>query len=645
MLAGLAFAVAALLASRARPARVVAGLLAIALVISVVGRNSIPDVKLDGGKVVPALSKLKTIYSSWSPLFRVDVRPFGNRLLLFHDGLLGSEMDHWDGNPATLGQFGFQHDVRDLPFTVEPQPAHEAIIGAAAGNEVVASLYFGAHKIDAVELNPVTYHLVVHTMANYDGHLAQNPKVHYVNADGRSYLARTNTKYDLVWFPAPDSYSATNASTASALVLSESYLYTRQAVTEAMKRLTPNGAVVAQFGEQDFADIPNRTARYVATARAALEDMGIHDLRDHVMVARAPAQGGLPGVSTIIVKPTRFTAAEVARFVAQIGTVAGAKLVYAPGVHAPTNLVTQTIVLSDSQLNAVHSHYPYSVGPVTDDKPFFWHFTPIKRVLREYSQPITGTNVEVAVGERVLLLLLGVAVVLAALFLLLPFFAIRRTWARLPGKGRSALYFAGIGFGFIFFEIALIQRLVLFLGYPTYSLTVTLSSLLISVGVGALLSSRLDPARALPYLAIPIVALTAYYVFGLGPTTSALMQWPLDARIAAAFVLLAPLGLCLGMFMPIGVRVVAASCEHSQEYVAWAWAVNGFASVIGSALATILAMTFGFTTVMELSLVGYGIALASHWATVRSGAAGVSGAAGEPEEVGAPKAGALTAQP
>ena len=90
-----------------------------------------------------------------------------------------------------------------------------------------------------------------------------------------------------------------------------------------------------------------------------------------------------------------------------------------------------------------------------------------------------------------LLLLLGVAALFSAVFLLLPFVAIRRTWAKLPGKGRSALYFACLGLGFMFFEITLIQRLTLFLGYPTYSLTVVLFSFLFFAGLGSRWSGRL----------------------------------------------------------------------------------------------------------------------------------------------------------
>ncbi len=89
-----------------------------------------------------------------------------------------------------------------------------------------------------------------------------------------------------------------------------------------------------------------------------------------------------------------------------------------------------------------------------------------------------------------------------------------------------------------------------------------------------------------------------------------MLSWPLAARVVVAFVVLAPLGVCLGMFMPLGIGTVAGLSAHPREYVAWAWAVNGFASVIGAVLTTILAMTFGFNVVLVLALVVYGVALA-----------------------------------
>ena len=94
--------------------------------------------------------------------------------------------------------------------------------------------------------------------------------MHLHHGDGRSYLARSKKKYDLVWYVAPDSYAANNAASSGAFVLSESYLYTtRDDRRRACEHLTDDGIMVVQFGELDFTTAPNRTARYVVTARKA----------------------------------------------------------------------------------------------------------------------------------------------------------------------------------------------------------------------------------------------------------------------------------------------------------------------------------------------------------------------------------------
>jgi MFS family permease len=204
------------------------------------------------------------------------------------------------------------------------------------------------------------------------------------------------------------------------------------------------------------------------------------------------------------------------------------------------------------------------------------------------------------------------------IFLLLPFFAIRSTWVRLPRKGPSALFFAGLGFGFIFFEITLMQELNLFLGYPTYALTVTLMSLLVFTGLGALLSQVVvNRRRAIPRLLAAVAALCLFYLLGLTPLTNALFDLPLVGRIIIAFAVLAPLGICLGMFMPIGLGEIAQRGSFPREYVAWGWAVNGFASVVGSVLATILSMSFGFDFVLLMGLAAYLVAAGAWIALTR----------------------------
>ncbi len=317
-------AVAMRLAIRLRsPFVSVTAVLLILLAIGVVSPGVLPNIQTDADHI--NLAADKPIYSAWNPVFRIDVIQEANVRLFFHDGVLGSEMLGWNGKNSSLGQFGFNNDPRALPFdTLGAPPRNVTIIGAAGGHEVLASLYFHAGHVDAVELNPTTYKLVTQTFADFDGHLAQNPRVTYIFGDGRSYLARTDQKSNLIWYPAPDSYAATNAATASAFVLSESYLYTTQAVIATMQHLEPGGILAAQFGEFNYDKAPLRTTRYVQTVRQALTELGIADPGSHILVSTAPRTGDLAGLSTILVKATPFTKAEVRRFVQGIGSVAGA---------------------------------------------------------------------------------------------------------------------------------------------------------------------------------------------------------------------------------------------------------------------------------------------------------------------------------
>ncbi len=599
-----------------RGPRLLGSLTLLAAALLTLAPGSIPAQRLDASKTkIPAGTE---ITSKWGPVLRVDIaRAPGHPNVdnLYHDGILGASIDRWNGQLSFLDQYDFPHDPRSLPFRVlGGPPAQEAVIGAAGGHEVLTSLYYGADHVDAVELNPVTVNYVKTTFADFDGHLAQNPHVSYINADGRSFMARTGQHFDLVYYPAPDSYAATNGALSSAYVLSESYLYTVNGVQSMLKRLSPDGIFAAQFGEVDSVyDL--RTARFVATARRALANLGVTDPQQHILVATTnqPNFLGIP-LSTILVQRSPFTPAEVQRFTSGVAAVPGTIVLSAGGQAPKANPVNAVVATSNQRLGAYLRSYPYDITPTTDNNPFFYHFARFGSVLSNYGHSLSSVDRENAVGERVLILLLAVSIVASAVFLLVPFAAVKDEWRRLPKKGRSAVFFAGVGFGFIFFEITLMQLLNLFLGFPTYSLTVTLMALLLLTGAGALLSTRV-PERlrrpAIPALLAVVGALAVFYLFGLTPTTTALLGLPLAARIALSVAFLAPLGLCLGMFMPIGLGEISQLGGTSHQYVAWGWAVNGFASVVGSALATVLAMSWGFNAVLLLGLACYVVAVAA----------------------------------
>jgi hypothetical protein len=602
---------------------VVGGALSVLLVAMLLVPALVPSIRADDTKPISATGPDSAAFTGWGAIFRVDAFQIDGIYLLMHDGMLGSAIYAYDGDPSTLTRFAT--DARLFPFA-QSDAARDSvlIIGAAGGNEILASLYFGANDIDAVELNPVTHSLLSDRFSDYAGNIAEDPRVNYVQGDGRTFLRRTDANYDLIWFPAPDSYSATNAAASGAFVLSESYLYTTEMIAESLEHLNPSGVVVAQFGELDYDAKPNRTSRYVATARKALQDQGVDNPGDHIVVLRSAGLQETTAYTTVMVKPEPFTAGEIADLQAAVTQVPDSDIRFAPGEgNAAEGDPAATIAtLPDSELEAFYDSYPFDVRPISDNGPFFWHFAPFTDVIRNYGSPIDELDQEDSLGERVLLLLLGMAVVLGAVFLLLPFVTIGSVWRKLPRKSTSVVYFASLGLGFMFFEISLIQRLVLFLGFPTYSLTVTLASVLIFTGVGALLSGRIahKPRQALAPLAVAIAVLTAFYLAVLPQITDLLLGWPLGLRVVVAFIVLAPLGITLGMFMPLGLQAVSALSEFHREYVAWGWAVNGFASVTGAVATTVLAMIFGFNFVLVVAMFVYFIALLSLRSLLRTGA-------------------------
>jgi hypothetical protein len=490
-----------------------AGVLAAVVLAGAFGTASL-DVRADG---VKTLKETDTVVAGdWGPVFRVDAVDLGNLQVLHHDGLWGSSIWRYDGTPATTARF--DTDNRKVPFAaLGRDPEHLLIIiGAAGGNEIQGALTYGVGQVDAVELNPVTVDLLRNHFAEYSGNIANNPKVNYVQGDGRTFLARSERAYDMVWFVAPDSYAASNAATSGAFVLSESYLYTDAMIREAFDHLTPGGVMVAQFGDFDFDTRPTRTARSLVTARDALADR-IGTFADHVVLLADSGEVDLQRVSTIMVFKSPVTADAVAGVQAALQTLPTTRPMHLPGVAAEAsqsaNITEQLITGTDAEVQALVGSYRFDISTVTDDKPFFSHFTPYSDVLTNWERGIEDT--EIAIGERLLLVLFIIGSIVAGLLRWLPFAITRRRGgeAAAAAPGRAALF-----------------------------------TLLIATAVGARISHVIERfgRRGLPFTTVLL------------------------------------------------------------------WAVNGFFSVLGSSLTTMLSMSFGFDRTVVIGLVRYIVATLAH---------------------------------
>ncbi len=148
----------------------------------------------------------------------------------------------------------------------------------------------------------------------------------------------------------------------------------------------------------------------------------------------------------------------------------------------------------------------------------------------------------------------------------------------------------------------------LFLGQPVHTFAVVLAGLLVFTGVGASLAGRLcaQPRQNLRWILLLILVTLVGTVFLTPVVLSAALALPLVWRILVALVLIAPLGVLLGLPCPTGLRVVA---NEAPVLVPWAWGVNGLCTVIGTTVALILGMAFGFTVVLMMAGLCYMIAL------------------------------------
>ncbi|MDQ3737839.1 MAG: hypothetical protein M3337_01555 [Actinomycetota bacterium] len=588
------------------------GVVALVLVGAVVAGQL--KVRTDDSKTVRDSDEIAA--GGWGPVFRVDAVDLGDVYFLSHDGLLGSTIYQYDGTPATTERFAA--DARQIPFAAfDGDEPRVLIIGAAGGNEVQAALTYGVSHVDAVELNPVTVSLLRDDLAEFSGNITDNPKVNYVQGDGRTFLARSDEEYDIVWFVAPDSYAASNAATSGAFVLSESYLYTEEMIQTAYDHLSPGGVVVAQFGDVQLDAQSTRTARYLVTARQALADR-VDSFADHSALITESGEGFLGRISTIMLFRPEVDAGTAERVQAVLPNVPLASAQYLPGAARADGVLSDLITGSPEEFDRIVEDYPYEISSIDDDQPFFWHFTSFGTVLTDWNLS-DFDDPEIAVGERLLLVLLLLATVVAGLMLFVPFAVTRRrnrAETRLPRRFGFFVYFTALGLGFMLIEISMIQRFALLLGFPTLSLSVSLFTLLLATGVGAGLSGAVRRLGrwALPAVTAVLIVLAVIYIAVSDPLTEAALSWSQGMRIALVFALLFPIGLLLGVFLPTGMDAVVRATDTSgsdrDRSVAWCWAVNGFFSVLGSSLTTVISMEFGFNRALVSGLVLYVVATA-----------------------------------
>lgn len=286
---------------------------------------------------------------------------------------------------------------------------------------------------------------------------------------------------------------------------------------------------------------------------------------------------------------------------------------------AHTRADFETLLRGDAAERAAFvGGYPYDMSPSTDDRPYFFDSYRWLALAGDRSGSAHTGEAEYQpdfpVGQRVLLASLGQIVLLAFLALVLPLWSLSRRGVASRGAGRLFGYFAALGLGFLLIEMAMMQKLVVFLGHPSYGLSVVLATLLGGAALGSLSSAKLDPARPASYrwLCGAIVVLLLACTLATRFLLPELLGLSLPARVAVTVLILAPLSFVLGMPFPVGLRLVQQRCPALTP---WCWAIHGMLAVFASLFAVALSMMLGFTAVFVIAAAVYvlGFAVMGPW--------------------------------
>jgi spermidine synthase len=483
-----------------------------------------------------------------------------------------------------------------------------AIIGPGGGVDVLRAVANGSPSVTGIEINPIIINDVMRGRYDaYSYHLYDLPQVHIHIQDGRSYVRNSKDHYDVLQMTLVDTWAST---AAGAFALSENNLYTVQAFREYLDHLTPDGLIAITRWE--FKQ-PREALRVVSQGIEALHQSGVADPRQNFILV---ADGGLNEDGRpvlVLAKKSAFTRDEYAAVARHVHDNPNLVWLNPPTEYAGWQALPaaaaafQELIRSNDPQQFARS-YDYNVAPVTDSAPFFFFTLKTGYVIRNIlSGTGRGMDWRINLGIVVLGMLLVISLAAVIAFLILPLVLSDRR-GRQQANVAGLLYFIAIGLGYILVEISLIQRFVLFMGHPTYALTVVVFLLLLSSGAGSVAARRwIADSRNARYLLAFIVGLILLYVGVLPSILEAAVGQPFIAKLLVSAVLLVPLGFLMGMPFPAGLKLVA---ESGKSTVEWAWAMNAAASVLGSVSAMVIAIHFGLSITLACAALAYLLAAA-----------------------------------
>ncbi len=482
-----------------------------------------------------------------------------------------------------------RYTTLNLPYMVF-SPERILIMKAGEGTQLYLALNHNIKSIVAVDQNPLILDVITNKINN--GNLIKKPsdKVSFHCLEPRTFLMKDTSQYDLIILPVMGSFGGTSG----AYAINEEYLFTLESFMEMWNKLSPHGAVCIST----WMDVPLRyPLKILATLVNLGQEKGISNINNHIISIRS--------WNTITFLLTKKPAIESS------GILEFCEKMYFDPVLLPDVIINykdpfneiqdfnfqnyvEEIMATDNSIFL--KSYDFNISPATDQRPYFSQFLKWKTIPK-LSQTFGNQILPFfEVGYFMLILTLGQILIIALVLILFPLLL-----KRLKSKNKTwvAFYFGGIGLGYMFVEIVLIQQMILYLGNVIYAVAAVISGMLLFSGIGSYMSQKIVTTYKSIFLILLIITgLLILIIVFIAPILQVTMGHSWHFKLMVILAILAPVSFFMGMPFPLGISYLS---RKAKNVIPWAWGINGYLSVVSVPMATIIAIESGFSWVMIIA--------------------------------------------
>jgi hypothetical protein len=469
-----------------------------------------------------------------------------------------------------------------IPYFLIKNPK-TLIINSGAGLDVLSAIRHNA-TVTALETNPIIIKLLKDEYKGFSGEIYNKANVYL--GQGRAFI-KNKEIYDIIVISLAGSVLTSSTGISS---LSENYILTKNAFEDYYNSLSDNGVLVIT---RWLLYPPRESLRLFSLA------LEIDKKAKKIVLFRS-------WTTVTLLLSKKDLDKERIDMIKEFTNKNKFDIIYIPDNFVPNKFSrfkepyyynSIQNLLKDKE--EFYNKYIFDVTPVTDNKPFYFNFFKVSK-LRELKKLIGKSWQPFLDSGFLLFFILVQALVLALIFILLPLKFFNKTYKKINKK--PLIYFFAIGISYLFIEIVLIQKFILFLGHIIFSSSAIIFSMLLFSSLGSLFSQKLDTKR-IKIIVLVIFILIIIYNLLLSSIIKNLISLNLISKIILTIIIVAPLGFFMGLPFPIGIRAI------KKELISWGWAVNGSASVLSPILAILLALYTGYNFVFVLAGLVYLIGL------------------------------------